>query len=86
MVKSEDAEQIPKISYYWVVPEELELCWKTMAPKKILKKTDSLISDCLRNFVDQYVLVINKVPIGADIGVLVQNEADVGAYINCLNK
>lgn len=63
LMKSEDADQMGKISFYWVVPEERAESWKRKAPRTILKK-NALLLDCLHNYVDQYVLVMSNIPLG----------------------
>ena len=62
-----------KISYYWVVPNERESAWKNKAPKKIRKElpNDSVsqrkrrteVASLLEEYVDQYILVMDYVPI-----------------------
>jgi hypothetical protein len=57
---SKNAKRIGKISYYWVVPESRATHWKKKAPRSIRK--DPVVSQCLHNFVDQYVLVMDTDP------------------------
>ena len=66
-----------RISYYWVVPTERESVWKSKAPKRILTKrgketvgesiTRRDVASCLEQYVDQYVLVMDYVPIESGI-------------------
>jgi hypothetical protein len=58
---SKNAAKIGQISYYWVVPEGQESHWKSKVPRTI--KKDPVLSKCLNNFVNQYVLVMDTEPI-----------------------
>ena len=58
---SSNADTIGNISYYWVVPKDREILWRKKAPKLI--RRSSVLGECLFKFVDQYVLVMDIVPI-----------------------
>ena len=60
--KSENADRIEKVSLYWVVPPSRLEHWKKKVPKKILKRTNGLLKECLERYVEQYVLVIDIDP------------------------
>ena len=70
---SESADRIGKISFYWVVPNERESVWKDKASRKIgpkpkeekpkekLERTE--LATCLNKYIDQYILVMDNIPI-----------------------
>jgi hypothetical protein len=75
---SENATNIEKIKYHWVVPPEREAIWKDKAPKRVLKlrkgskmSDNTTISDacfkcvkkCLANYTTQYLVVVDFDPI-----------------------
>ena len=60
LMESQNAKDIGNIEYYWVVPKERESVWKKRAPKTIRKQT--VVGDCLRKYVTQYILVMDEVP------------------------
>ena len=60
--KSENADHIEKVSMYWVVPPARLEYWRKKVPKKIRKTTSKLLKECLYNYVEQFVLVMDVVP------------------------
>ena len=61
-------KQIGNIEYYWVVPEEREADWKERAPKIIRKRC--LVGECLKKYVQQYILVMDKEPTESNTNVV----------------
>ena len=72
-----EEDKVGKISYYWVVPKERESVWKRKAPKTIKaakrketkeqKEIRKKVASYLEQYVDQYILVMDNVPIESTI-------------------
>ena len=61
IVKSENADKIGKIKFYWVVPPAKATAWKEKKPKTI-KVANRVLKECLDNYVIQRILVMDIDP------------------------
>ena len=59
VLKSKNADDVEKVSLYWVVPPGRLDIWKQKRSKTIKKSTNGLLKECLDKYIEQYVLVMD---------------------------
>ena len=59
VVKSKNADDVEKVSLYWVVPPGRLNDWKQKRSKTIQNSTNGLLKECLDKYIEQYVLVMD---------------------------
>jgi DNA replication initiation complex subunit (GINS family) len=59
IVIAENADSVEKIKWFWVVVKAMASEWKT---KKAKTKHNEIMKECIDNYVEQYVLVMDTDP------------------------